>query len=297
MPHEPSAGRPNADGCSQWAMATTASALRGLGVTSSEAAVPHGGKVLARREGFQELLCLRETHWNGIPGAADRITAAAREHRRGLRRQRARESVGKVKVYTRKGDTGQTSLWGGRRISKDEIRVEAIGAVDECNAAVGLAAAYPLPTVVADTLIAVQESLYTVNCELMAPERTGAAARLPRLAKDDVTHLETVIDDIDQRMPELKSFIHPGGTTAAAALHVARAACRRAERRVTTLRRAEPVSDETAAYLNRLADLLFVLARYVNHQAGVPDARWDRHAWQRSRDGSAGVAPGQRPHR
>jgi cob(I)alamin adenosyltransferase len=188
-----------------------------------------------------------------------------------------------VKVYTRKGDARQTSIWGVRRISKDEIRIEAIGAVDECNAAVGLAAAYDLPEIVVGTLIAVQESLYAVNCELMASERTGAAARLPGLAKDDVTHLETVMDDIDQQLPELKSFIHPGGTVPAAALHVARAACRRAERRVTTLRRAETVSDEVAAYLNRLADLLFLLARYVNHQVGVPDARWDRHAWQRNR--------------
>jgi cob(I)alamin adenosyltransferase len=187
-----------------------------------------------------------------------------------------------MKVYTRKGDAGQTSIWGGRRISKDEIRMEAIGAVDECNAAVGLAAACQLPELAAGVLIGVQESLYAVNCELMAPERTGPAARLPRLANDDITHLETVIDDIDQRLPELKSFIHPGGTIPAAALHVARAACRRAERRVTTLRRIETVSDEVAAYLNRLADLLFVLARYVNHQAGIPDARWDRHAWQAS---------------
>jgi cob(I)alamin adenosyltransferase len=188
-----------------------------------------------------------------------------------------------VKVYTRKGDAGQTSIWGGQRISKDEIRMEAIGAVDECNAAVGLAAAYQLPELVAGTLITVQESLYAVNCELMAPERTGAAAKLPRLAQDDVTHLETVMDDIDQQLPELKSFIHPGGTVPAAALHVARAACRRAERQVTTLRRSNTVSDEVAAYLNRLADLLFVLARYVNHQAGVRDSRWDRHAWHSSR--------------
>jgi cob(I)alamin adenosyltransferase len=193
-----------------------------------------------------------------------------------------------MKIYTRKGDTGQTSIWGGQRISKDEIRVEAMGAVDECNALVGLAAAYGLPPAVADALIVVQESLFTVNCELMAPEETGATAKLPRLTKEDVTHLETVMDDIDELLPELKNFIHPGGSVAAATLHVARAACRSAERRVTTLRRTEKVSDEVGAYLNRLADLLFVLARYVNHQAGVPDSRWDRRAWERSR--AAGAA-------
>ncbi len=194
-----------------------------------------------------------------------------------------------MKIYTRKGDGGQTSIWGGRRISKDEIRMEAIGAVDECNAAVGLAAAYELPEIAANALITVQESLFTVNCELMAPEGSAATASLPRLTREDVTYLETLMDDIDDSLPELKSFIHPGGTLAAGALHVARAACRRAERRVTTLRRTEEASDEVAAYLNRLADLLFVLARYVNQQAGVPDARWDRQAWQRSRTGRDGT--------
>jgi cob(I)alamin adenosyltransferase len=188
-----------------------------------------------------------------------------------------------MKIYTRKGDAGQTSIWGGQRVSKDAIRMEAIGAVDECNAAVGLAAAYKLPQIAADVLITVQESLFTVNCELMAPEETGAGASLPRLTHEDVTYLETVIDEVDELLPELKNFIHPGGTVEAATLHVARAACRRAERQVTALRRAETVSDEVPAYLNRLADLLFVLARYVNHEAGIPDARWDRHAWQRSR--------------
>jgi cob(I)alamin adenosyltransferase len=212
----------------------------------------------------------------------------------GLRRLdwQAHGSTKSMKIYTRKGDAGQTSIWGGRRVSKDAIRIEAIGAVDECNAAIGLAAAYELPEIVANVLITVQESLFTVNCELMAPDETGAGANLPRLTKEDVTYLETALDDIDELLPELKNFIHPGGTVEGAALHVARAACRRAERRVTTLRRSEPVSDEVAAYLNRLADLLFVLARYVNHRADVPDARWDRHAWQRSRaPGRASTSP------
>jgi cob(I)alamin adenosyltransferase len=188
-----------------------------------------------------------------------------------------------MKIYTRKGDAGQTSLWGGKRINKDSIRMEAMGAVDECNAAVGMAAAYPLPDIVADVLIAVHESLYAANCELMAPVRDKTTASLPRVTAEDIEYLESVMDDIDKLLPELKSFIHPGGTLGAAALHVARASCRRAERRVTTLREAEAVSDEVPTYLNRLSDLLFVLARYVNHEAGVPDARWNREAWQRSR--------------
>jgi cob(I)alamin adenosyltransferase len=190
-----------------------------------------------------------------------------------------------MKIYTRKGDGGQTSIWGGGRISKDDVRMEAMGAVDECNAAVGLAAAYDLPGIVASTLIGIQESLYAVNCELMAPDPASQTSGLPRLTAADVTQLETTMDEIDQQLPELKNFVHPGGTVPAATLHVARAACRRAERQVTRLRRSEHVSPELASYLNRLSDLLFVLARYVNHQAGVPDARWDRHSWQRSRPG------------
>jgi|HubBroStandDraft_1064217.scaffolds.fasta_scaffold05922_4 cob(I)alamin adenosyltransferase len=189
-----------------------------------------------------------------------------------------------MKIYTRKGDGGQTSIWGGRRVGKDDLRVEAMGAVDECNAAVGLAAAYEVPEIVASVLATVQESLFTVSCELMAPDETGPGAAIPRLTSDDVTRLENVMDDLDAALPELKNFIHPGGTVQAASLHVARVVCRRAERRVTTLRRSEQVSDEVAAYLNRLADLLFVLARYVNHVADVPDSSWDRQAWQRSRD-------------
>ncbi|HEX5113884.1 MAG TPA: cob(I)yrinic acid a,c-diamide adenosyltransferase [Pseudonocardiaceae bacterium] len=182
-----------------------------------------------------------------------------------------------MKIYTRKGDTGQTGIWGGRRVGKDEARIEAIGTVDECNAALGVVAVHAgLPAVVADVLRTVQNSLFVVGSELMAPERTGSGASVPRLADGDVQHLEEVIDDLDGKLPELKNFILPGGTPAAADLHVARAVCRRAERRVAALGRdeAEQVGPAVGAYLNRLADLLFVLARYVNHEAGVADVAW-----------------------
>ncbi|WP_158881031.1 cob(I)yrinic acid a,c-diamide adenosyltransferase [Amycolatopsis anabasis] len=181
-----------------------------------------------------------------------------------------------MKVYTRKGDTGETGIWGGKRIGKDEARMEAIGTVDECNAAIGLAATGDLPPEVAEVLATVQNTLFVVGSELMAPERTGSGASVPRLTGDETSHLETVIDELDGRNPELKNFILPGGTVAAAQLHVARAVCRRAERRVAALTRAEAegVSPDVPAYLNRLADLLFVVARYVNHVAGVPDVPW-----------------------
>ncbi|MFI0486866.1 cob(I)yrinic acid a,c-diamide adenosyltransferase [Actinomadura sp. 9N215] len=179
-----------------------------------------------------------------------------------------------MKIYTRKGDGGQTGIWGGRRLDKDHVRMEAIGAVDECNAAIGVAVAAALPGKAARVLAEVQDCLFVVGCELMAPDRTGAGGSVPRLTGEEVTRLESAIDELDAELPELTSFIHPTGTSEAANLHLARAVCRRAERRVTTLRRTEPVTDHVAAYLNRLADLLFVLARHANSAAGITDRTW-----------------------
>lgn len=186
-----------------------------------------------------------------------------------------------MKIYTRKGDGGQTGIWGGVRLAKDEARMEAIGSVDELNAAIGLAAAAvqqancfddgnPLPGL----LEAVQQDLLAAGTELMAPSREGSGKDLPRLAGDDTAKLETAIDDLTATLPELRNFILPGGTETAARLHLARAVCRRAERRVTTLRRNEDVSPDVCGYLNRLGDLLFTLARYANHAAGTADVIW-----------------------
>jgi cob(I)alamin adenosyltransferase len=186
-----------------------------------------------------------------------------------------------VKIYTRNGDGGQTGIWGGVRLAKDEARMEAIGSVDELNAAIGFAAAAvqeagcfddgdPVPGL----LGSVQQDLLVAGTELMAPSREGSGKDLPRLADGDVARLETAIDDLTARLPELRNFILPGGTEIAARLHLARAVCRRAERRVTTLRRNEDVSPDVCVYLNRLGDLLFVLARYVNHIAGTADIIW-----------------------
>lgn len=179
-----------------------------------------------------------------------------------------------MKLYTRKGDSGQTSIWGGRRLSKDDTRMEAIGAVDECNAAIGLALATGLPGDLNSLLRAVQARLFVVGSELMAPDRTGSGRNLPRLNETDVVSLEAAIDSLESRLPELRNFILPAGNSAAAALHVARAVCRRAERRVATLSRVEGIVPVVPAYLNRLADLLFVAGRYANYAAGIPDAVW-----------------------
>jgi cob(I)alamin adenosyltransferase len=186
----------------------------------------------------------------------------------------ATESGEAVKIYTRKGDGGQTTIWGGRKLSKDEARIEAIGACDECNASIGAALAHGVPAELAGRLQSVQGQLFVVGSELMAPGRTGPGGSLPRLAAGDVAGLEVAIDSIEAELPELRNFILPGGTPGAAELHVARAACRRAERRVTTLSREEGVDPVVAAYLNRLADLLFVAARFANHAAGAGDIVW-----------------------
>lgn len=176
-----------------------------------------------------------------------------------------------MKVYTRKGDSGQTTIWGGRRLSKDHARVEAIGAVDEASATIGMAAAHALPAGLNDALHQAQRCLFIAGSELMAPDRTGSGSALPRLNETDVTDLEDTIDSLQLDLPELRNFILPGGSPAAAALHVARATCRRAERRVTSLSRVEHVVPVVPAYLNRLADMLYVAARYTNKSTGTPD--------------------------
>ena len=186
-----------------------------------------------------------------------------------------------MKIYTRKGDAGETSIWAGRRLRKDQARVEAIGSVDECNAAVGLALASGPPAPIDEVLASVQASLLVVGSELMAPQQAGSGSSVPRLDAADVTALETVIDSLQAGLPDLRNFILPGGTSAAAHLHFARAVCRRAERRVTTLRAAEEVSPMVAAYLNRLGDLLFVAARAVNSAADVEDVTWTSESRRR----------------
>ncbi len=176
-----------------------------------------------------------------------------------------------MKVYTRKGDSGQTSIWGGRRLDKDHVRMEAIGAADEASAAIGVAVAQTLPGELQTAMSAAQRCLFVVGSELMAPDRTGSGQNLPRLKDTDVTGLEETIDSLELGLPELRNFVLPGGCPAGAALHVARATCRRAERRVTSLSRVEDVVPVIPAYLNRLADMLFVAARYANQSAGIPD--------------------------
>jgi cob(I)alamin adenosyltransferase len=183
-----------------------------------------------------------------------------------------------MKIYTRTGDSGETGLFGTRtRVPKDDARVEAYGTVDELNCTLGAVRAALAPTSVLDPVLAgLQSDLFAVGAELATlPAQEVKLAAHMQLALDERTAaLEAEIDRLEAELPPLKAFILPAGTPPAAALHVARAVCRRAERRVVELSKVAMVRPEILRYLNRLSDLLFVLARYANHLEGVPDTPW-----------------------
>jgi cob(I)alamin adenosyltransferase len=179
-----------------------------------------------------------------------------------------------VPIYTRTGDEGETGLFGGGRVPKDDPRVEAYGEVDELNAAVGLARSFPLPADVTPLLQEVQDQLFTVGSVLATPAGTKAAAHVPQVKAEWASQMEKAIDRFDGELPALRQFILPGGNGAASALHLARTVCRRAERRVLALVRGGQVSRDVLVYLNRLSDFLFTLARIANFRAGVHDIPW-----------------------
>ena len=176
-----------------------------------------------------------------------------------------------MKIYTKTGDAGETGLFGGGRVPKDDPRVQAYGHVDELNATLGFAAALDPAGFESEFLQSVQRDLFTIGAELATP----AAARVrDHVQAERVSAIEQVIDKHEATLAPLKNFILPGGTPKAAALHVARTVCRRAERAVVTLARDEQTNPTIVHYLNRLSDLLFVLARSVNKQAGRADIVW-----------------------
>ena len=177
------------------------------------------------------------------------------------------------RIYTRTGDRGETGLIGGRRVRKDHPRVEAYGAVDEVNSHLGIARTLLSDTAVAALLELIQHRLFDLGAELATP----SGARTRRAAAISSAHVQALEDAIDRYqavLPPLRAFILPSGTPLAAAFHVARTTSRRAERRTVSLARKDPVNPEILRYLNRLSDLLFVLARWANHLAGRPDVIW-----------------------
>ena len=178
-----------------------------------------------------------------------------------------------MKIYTRTGDAGETSLFDGSRVSKADSRVDAYGDVDELNAWLGLVRANGLDADLDQPLLRIQQDLFALGAQLADPrDRIADRVRKASLDDADVARLEQLIDRLESELPPLRRFILAGGAPAGAALHVARTVCRRAERRMVAL---TPAPDAVLVkYVNRLSDLLFVIARVVNHRAGMPEVEW-----------------------
>jgi cob(I)alamin adenosyltransferase len=178
-----------------------------------------------------------------------------------------------VKIYTKTGDTGDTSLFDGTRVKKDDLRVDAYGEVDELNAWLGLARSARADAPIDEALVRIQRDLFALGAQLADPgDKLAPRVTKAVIADADVERLENLIDQLEAELPPLRRFILAGGTPAGAALHVARTVCRRAERRMVAL--TPPVDPVLLRYVNRLSDLLFVLARIVNHRGGVTETEW-----------------------
>ncbi len=183
-----------------------------------------------------------------------------------------------TRVYTRTGDDGTTGLGGGQRLPKDSPRIEAYGTVDELSSAIGAALAAGLDGRLASSLLRIQNDLFNVGSDLCILEEDKARMPVPVVEARHVQALEELMDALSADLPPLDNFILPGGSPGAAHLHVARTVCRRAERLLVALAREEAIGPYTRMYLNRLSDALFVMARYENHQKGVPDVLWNSRA-------------------
>ena len=181
-----------------------------------------------------------------------------------------------MKIYTRTGDAGTTGLFGGGRVAKDDLRVEAYGDVDELNAVLGMARSIEMMPRVDEVLVPIQRDLFAIGALLATPDREKMAQHLAKARIDDerIAELEQAIDDGEEELEPLTAFIIPGGTAKAAALHVARTVCRRAERHVVRLQHQVELPTVAVVYLNRLSDLLFTLARLANRRAGAGEVTW-----------------------
>lgn len=180
-----------------------------------------------------------------------------------------------MRIYTRTGDGGETSLFDGRRVAKDDPRVHAYGEVDELNAALGVALAHTTHPAVLELLPEVARDLFAIGGQLANPlEKSPRKVAKSALDPARVRRLEEAIDGLETELPPLKRFILPGGSPGGAALHLARTLCRRAERSAVALDRQTPLNPELLAYLNRLSDYLFVAARAENRRAGAPETEW-----------------------
>jgi cob(I)alamin adenosyltransferase len=182
-----------------------------------------------------------------------------------------------MKLYTKTGDSGETSLFGGKRVAKDNIRIQACGTVDELNSVLGLAIAELKSEEVKKIIVHIQNDLFETGSDLASPlENINSSHHISRITENHSIQIEKIIDDFDAKLSPLTNFILPGGIKGAAYLHLARTVCRRAEREIITLSKDEKINSQIMIYLNRLSDLLFVLARYENQINGVKEIPWNK---------------------
>ena len=180
-----------------------------------------------------------------------------------------------MKIYTKTGDKGETGLLGGKRVPKDDERIEAYGTIDELNSVIGVVLNYINNKEVLDLLEVIQNNLFVIGSDLASPqEKEGIRSRISLVKQEEINKLEKAIDYFDSKLDALKNFILPGGAKGASMFHLARTVCRRAERRVITLKNNADINENIIVYLNRLSDLLFVLSRYDNKINDIPDIIW-----------------------
>lgn len=182
-----------------------------------------------------------------------------------------------MKIYTKTGDDGTTGLFGGKRVLKDDDRVDTYGEIDELNSVIGLALSFVLSNDVKNDLKEIQNHLFNIGSFLATPVEDRSKLKfLKNISDEDVIKLEKRIDFYDEKLPELKNFILPGGTTSSGFLHVARTVCRRCERKIVKFALKEDADKIYIKYLNRLSDFLFIAARYENYFAGVKEIEWKK---------------------
>lgn len=177
-----------------------------------------------------------------------------------------------MKIYTKTGDSGLTSLFGGGRVQKNAVRIEAYGTVDELNATLGVVRAHKPSQKVDEMLAIIQNELFVLGSDLATPH--GSRVEIDRIKPEMSVRLESWIDELDADLEPLRYFVLPGGSVTASFLHISRTVCRHAERCVVTAKNIETISEDAIIYLSRLSDLLFVMSRYENHVSQTPEVRW-----------------------
>jgi cob(I)alamin adenosyltransferase len=180
-----------------------------------------------------------------------------------------------TKVYTKTGDKGETSLGGGQRVSKDNLRIQSYGTVDELNSFIGLAIASGLDNEISEKLKVIQNELFHLGSDLCFTEEDKKKFSIPLIQEKHVDELEKIMDEFSEKLIPLENFILPGGTIGSSYLHVARTVCRRAERETISLSKQELIGEFVIKYLNRLSDTLFVMSRYENFKKNYTDVYWN----------------------